>query len=110
MLADCYDRVERRHRILEDGCDARTADLLPVLCVLDFCEVEHAHAVELRFGGAVEELDSERNRIENLIALLVVCEVDAKTHRLTQCENEFDNKLKSFECAVSSDGKINFLA
>ena len=47
LLAYCYDRVKRRHRILENGSNPAAADPLPVVCVLDLCAVYYGIAVKL---------------------------------------------------------------
>lgn len=75
LLADGDDRVERCHRILENGCDSSAADTGPVLCIFKFCKVDNAGTVDA-FFVLVKEPDAESDIIEYIGSCCVIVKVE----------------------------------
>ena len=107
LLADGDDRVERCHRILENGCDSSAADTGPVLCIFKLCKVDNAGTVDA-FFVLVKEPDAESDIIEYIGSCCVIVKVETVFHCAANNLYKVVNRLDAFCNIVSADGQINF--
>ena len=106
LFSDRDDRVQGSHRVLKYGCNFLTADLAPVIRVLDFCQVDDAGSVEL-LRCLIQIAYTESCLVENAVPFLLVIQIHTAFHRSFECLVQLFNHADFFAQFVTSDGKIN---
>ena len=108
LLADGDDGVEAGHGVLEDGGDALTADLAPLLGVLHQGQVQHTVAMEA-VGRLVQVLHPAGDVGEDRVALFVAVQVYAHAHGIGQGGDELVEELAALAGAVALNGEDDLL-
>ena len=106
LFSDCDDRVQGSHRILEYGCNFLTADLTPVIRILDFCQIDDTGSMKL-LRCLIQIAYAEGSLVKNAVSLLLIVQIHTALHCSFECLVQLFNHADFFAQFVTSNGKIN---
>ena len=106
LFSDCDDRVQGSHRILEYGCNFLTADLAPVIRILDFCQVNDTGSMK-PLRCLIQIAYTESCLVENAVPFLLVIQIHTAFHRSFECLVQLLDHANLFTQFITSDRKID---